>query len=363
MRKFWKRASVEADADKRDYLKEIEEKIEAFRIMSEEEQRKNIRDFASSIKNNLVEGNFDNKIHIKYLMRFIKVIKMQIRLEKSEIEKSLEISNSFAFALVEIISFIGGLRGVEESKEDGFLNHLNHEEKVSLNTILINALDPLCAIIEQPPSLQMSPDQIKDFFDSMTEYFKTLRHNTAKIIGRGLEEITKQEKINRLKIASRAFKIKANLYRSGFGIFLLLAAFIVYGVFASAYFTNLFDLDIKFPEKNNININTFYIYLMLKFVFSGRLLFSIIVLTGFFYCIRFSAASQHNAIICDQRVNTLEAFEALYENVEEDKEKLLVVEKVLNSATEHLPTGFSKQQSDSGGIAPSSLLSLLKLKK
>ena len=68
------------------------------------------------------------------------------------------------------------------------------------------------------------------------------------------------------------------------------------------------------------------------------------MLVGLFACIRFYAASNHNAIVCDQRANTLKSYKALRDAAGTMmKERLLVLQKVLNSATDHQPTGFSKQ--------------------
>ncbi len=347
------------------YIKKIKRKIEDFRIMNDEEQGKNFGNFSDFIKSNLVEGDFDNKIHIKYLMRFIKIIKTRIFLVKknaAEVDaEHAELIFVCAQALVHIEKFINELHGVEKIKEDNFLNILSHEDQVKLNTVLTQSLISFRVIINALNNPNLIFDKISIFFDEMKTTFNLETNNIKKIFGGGLKKITEQEKIDKLKKSSKIFRKKAVQYRRNSWLFLLGAAVPLVGIVVLAIYSDFFDYSIEFPEKTDIDSSTFYIYFISKILFSGRLLFAIMTLAGFFYCLRFYAASQHNAIICEQRANTLGFFDALYENVEEDKEKLLVVEKVLNSATEHLPTGFSKLQSDSGGgVDLSTLASLFK---
>ena len=341
---------------KRDYLKEIEETIEAFRLMSERKQREHFRVSSRSVENNLVEGDFDNKVHIKYLMRFIKVIKTRIFFPKTDDVNYMKLISAYTSVHAEIGRFINELYGIEKIKEDDFLNILNHEDRVNLTAILKSALVSFRVTINRRSSF----NEHKKFATSRKSVFALQKDDIKKIINKTLQKIPEPGKIYKLKIFSEIFKRKAEEYRNNAKGFLMLAIMLIVFAFVFAFAQGISKFDIELPQKYNVDSNAFYIYLILESLFRGKLLFSVIALTGFFYCLRFYAASNHNAIICDQRANTLESFEALYENVEEDKERLLVVEKVVNSVTEHLPTGFSKQQSDSGvGGIVSSLLSLV----
>ena len=374
MKEFWKRlwhtqneSQSNPPSHERDYLKEIEQRIEDFCFMNVEKQTEIFSNLSLSIRNDLAEGGLDSKVHIKYLMRLAKIIKIATFFRSSDIIKHIEQDPLYLPLLMCMQRFINELHGIEKIKEDDFLNVLNHEDKVSLNNTLMGSMGFFRVTMDRSSYGTFNYPQPNNFYTDAIEHFVRAENSIKEIIGKALQKITEQEKVNKLKIASEVFKKKAREYRKNAKRFLMSAAMLIMGVFVFIFLKALlgykiFEYNIISPQKSDIDNNAFYIYFILEILFSGRLLFSIIALTGFLYCLRFYAASQHNAIICDQRANTLESFEALYENVEEDKERLLVVEKVLNSATEHLPTGFSKQQSDSGvgGIDLSKLLSLVK---
>ena len=156
------------------------------------------------------------------------------------------------------------------------------------------------------------------------------------------------------------YKISARLFL--FAAFIFLALIIFLPSFLSHVLPSVFPKDSemldelsKLADKKNVS-KSFYFYLALKMILSSRMTMFIIFVAGFFSCIRFYAAHSHNVIICDQRTNTLKSFRSLYAASEVD-DKRLVLEKVLDSATAHQPTGFSKQQSDHGGSSEFSLLS------
>ena len=350
---LWQTQS-DSQSKERNYLKEIEQAIESFRLMSMEEQRKFFVVSSMFIENNLVEGNFDNKVHIKSLMRFVKIIKKNIFLPKLEPANFEKLNFIYIPIYLEIEGFINELYGVEKIKENRFLNILNNEDRVSINVALKRAIVQFVAIANQVNNTMPTLEGREDFAANVKSLFTLEKNKIKKIIGEAMCKIAEQDKINKLKISSEVFKKKAKEYRNNSKRFLVSAVVLIVGTFLFVFY------QVKPSAISDTGSGSFYTYLILENLLRGRLLLSIIVLTGFFYCLRFYAASNHNAIVCDQRANTLESFEALYENVEEDKEKLLVVEKVLNSATEHLPTGFSKLQSDSSGGIVSSLASLLK---
>ena len=107
-----------------------------------------------------------------------------------------------------------------------------------------------------------------------------------------------------------------------------------------------------------------YFYVALKTLLSGRVLLSVALIAGLFACIRFYAASNHNAIVCDQRASTLKSYKALRDASKTDEERLLVLRKILDSATDHQATGFSKQgSSTSDGIITRITADLVRLLK
>ena len=365
IKKFWKRLWQMPSnllIRKKNYLKEIEQTIELFRFMDEEEQKENFDWVSWSIEHDLVEGAFDNKVYIKYWMRFIKVIKTDIFLPDDNLKNFIKLISVYMPVCREIEQFISELRSVEEIKEDNFLSVLNHEDKINLNNIFKDALVSFRVTINELNDGEIKFNEHKTIVAKEKRKCILRKHGIEKIISGALRKMPEQEKISKLQASSKIFKEKAKKYKNESAMFLFFAGMIAVVVLLVMLYKIFFGDNINLPERSgNVDSSAFYIYVILEILLGGRLLFSVIALAGFFYCLRFYAASNHNAIICDQRANTLESFEALYENVKVGKERLLVVEKVLNSATEHLPTGFSKLQSDSGGEGiVSSLASLFK---
>ena len=347
---------------KKNYLKIIEKIIEKFRLMSEEKQREHFATFSELMENNLAEGGFDSKIYIKYWMHFFKIVKIRIFLLENDTENLIKIRTAYFSAIRQIEMFINELHGVEKIKENDFLNILNHEEKATLKFALITLARAFRTIMSKLNKKELDSNEDKKYFIKIKKNLALSENKIKKIIGGALRKVAEQEKINKLKIASEIFKEKAKKYKNDSETFLKLAILLTLIIFVAM----LYKDDMYLTPESDVDGSAFYVYFILENLLSGRLLFPIIALTSFFYCLRFYAANNHNAIICDQRANTLESFEALYENVGKGKkgeeERLEVVKKVLNSATEHLPTGFSKLQSDSsgGGIDLSKLLSLFK---
>ena len=346
------------------YLKKIEGRILIFRVMDHNLQRKNFNTISYFIEDALTEGGFDNKVRIKYFMRFVKTIKTFFALPDLE-PINRKTFNNYSNLKGNIDNFVNELHGVEKIKEDIFLNTLSHEEQVVFNECLASFINFLYVLVVR---LEIGDeDSDKNFFKNQENLLVHQKNIMKEILDKALQKITEQEKINKLKIASKIFKDKAKQYRWN-AIWFMCGSAVAAGLAVSLIIKKVFKF--YYIEQNSyieVNNNALYVHMILDALLSGRLLLSIIALTGFLYCLRFYAANQHNAIICEQRANTLESFEALYENVGENKgkneEKYLVVQKVLQSATEHLPTGFSKLQSDSGGgVDLASLASLLKLK-
>ena len=370
---FRKKPSVKKDADKRDFLKEIEEKNEEFRLTSVKRQTEKFQETFSVMQNNFTIGEIDNKKQIKCMLRFIKTTH-HIFLHKEYFDiggpKIFENLNEAHKQInFRFLRFQNELYGIEKHKENDFLDVLNHDDSIKIKNSIFQVIVILSygmADIKRFNAVVKNKDSATALAEKILKHAKDIylySNEIRDVIVKNLQEITDKEKIAKLKNSSEFFKNKSRKYRWN-AVYLMLGAIGIAGLAV----LSLLPIAENFFRKNHysqpssyveINNSVFYVNVVLETLLSGRLLLSAILLTGFFYCLRFYAANQHNAIICEQRANTLESFEALYKNVEEDKERLLVVEKVLQSATEHLPTGFSKQQSDSGGIDPSSLLSLV----
>ena len=168
-----------------------------------------------------------------------------------------------------------------------------------------------------------------------------------------------EEDAKGLESAAGFFEGKASNYKTNAVLFLVGSA-VFLGLIISLSFVFLEDNKV-FSELSKLSANqetskSFYFYLSLKMLFSSRMIMFVIFIAGFFSCLKFYAANNHNAIICDQRANTLKSFRTLHAASEEKNQKL-VLRKILDSATAHQPTGFSKLQSDSGGANEVALLS------
>ncbi len=281
--------------------------------MSKKKQRSYFSDALNFIKNNLVKGGFDNKTRMKYLMRFLKIAKPSIFCPNIDSVPD-KVWNLYFQIKKMAEKFINELRGIDKIKEDDFLNMLSHKEQIIFIDVInetMNALD-LSIFMFQDKSLEYE----EHTYQTRSDLRKLIanKNKIEKIIGSTLPKVTKQENTN-LKIFSRTFRKKAAQYRKNSRLFLLGVVIPLVTIVFLAKFSNFFDYKIEFPPPKDADSTAFYIYFISKILFSGRLLFAITTLTGFFYCLRFYAANQHNAIICDQRANTLEAFEPLYENV------------------------------------------------
>ena len=77
------------------------------------------------------------------------------------------------------------------------------------------------------------------------------------------------------------------------------------------------------------------------------MLLSVILLLVLLTSIRLYEANKHNAVVCDHRANTLKSYKALRDAAAGGAEKLLVLQKVLDTATDHQPSGFVKMTGDS----------------
>ena len=355
-------------------IKQIKKDVEKFRFMSKEEQRENFQETFSLMQNNFIKGGIDNKKCIKHVVHFLKITHTSFL--SKEKEQKEEVASDVAAIQKKINeafhNFKNQLLGIEKSKENEFLNFLDHEKSVEIKESIFRTINILSKCIKTVDELNPSTQDSFSFIlvdDKKIENYKKEIDDeikkTGKIIVDSLREMKKKENVEKLKISSKVFRSKAYQYRWAAGLLLIGSVSVILLAAAWVYFGFFKDEDF-FQKISYIQMNKsgLYVYFILNTLLSGKLLFSVIALTGIFYFMRFFSASLHNAIICDQRANTLESFEALYENAgadnKKDTERYLVVEKVLNSATEHLPTGFSKQQSDSGGIASSQLLSLIR---
>ena len=170
---------------------------------------------------------------------------------------------------------------------------------------------------------------------------------------------------NDLGKQAESFRRKGFEYRFISMFFLVLAVSIVSLIFYSPVAYDLFPqhmggTDTYYdPTKDYL-----YFYIALKIIFSKSTLFAIAIITALFSCIRFYAANNHNAIICDQRANTLNSYKALRDSAKTEEEGRLILQKVLDSATDHQVTGFSKLESnDSDNVISKIISDLVKIVK
>ena len=253
MLKFWKKPRktlINIISNERNYLKEIEQAIESFRLMSAEEQFKNFQVFSWSIGNNLVEGDFDNKVHIKYLMRFIKIIKTKIFFPDIDPAKHEKLVLFYMPAVLQIERFVNELRSIERVAEDDFLNILNHEEKVHLNNVLKYIALSFRGIITRLNKGVVDFDGVENFFATVKKDFAEAENDMKKIISDSPQKIARQKNINKLKMISWIFKRQAREYRV-YSLFLLalvsvLISSVFFWVFSNDISKDVFGYDIKF---------------------------------------------------------------------------------------------------------------------
>ena len=282
--------------------------------------------------------------------------------------KMYEQSSKFFLSFVEDL---GKINNFGKSNDDIkkkikiFLSFLPNEKKEELDKVFSELLNNIYENL-QPPADQSKANDFAAFLNDARSIF-------TQINGIAEEKLKLEQTVGSLGKKASIFTDKAKNYRSNAGYFLIGAASIIFltVVFLTMilFFGNTFSSWLpNFLEKDLMNYGkefsvytekpskSLYFYLTLKMLISGRVLMSILLIAGFFYCLRFYAANNHNAIICDQRANTLESVESLYA-ASEGENKKLILEKALDSATAHQPTGFSKQQSNNDVQSVLSLLS------
>ena len=157
-----------------------------------------------------------------------------------------------------------------------------------------------------------------------------------------LKDLQQQANLNIFANEAEIFEKTANDYRER-GIFFLISAGVsLFLLFSTALY--LLETHYKIDE-----------------ISVGGTLLSILSLTALGICMRAYFVSSHNEAHNRHRSNVLRSYKNIYENTAETERKE-VVTQTLSAAFQQLPTGFSKQQSDSGGVDLSSLVSLFKSK-
>ncbi len=187
--------------------------------------------------------------------------------------------------------------------------------------------------------LQSNTDRTKDVIEII---FRDVR---KRIREKEIRREKEQETVGDLNEQADFSEKNSKKYKYNARCFLAGTVIIVAVIACLPYF--YFDATITEVEKAKEYI---YFYIALKTIFSARTLLSVTLLVMLFASIRFYASSYHNAVVCDQRANTLRSYQSLRNAATTDTEKHLVLQKILDAATDHQPSGFTKE--DKVGDSP-----------
>ena len=306
---------------------------------------------------NIIEDAFEKiggigiDLEIIYRIKLLQKINPGIFTRMSGAREMYKQSSKIFLFLVEDLNKLYNFSFRDSANKSGletFVKFLKNVEKDKLNNIFTELWSNLHRNLKTP---------VEEIRAEEFEIFLTnTKSAVAKVIGAVEERLKQEERVENLKDevilftkAARNYKINSWCFLGGASLLLI---FLLFSLFTgdNKFFPEKIMLFEQEPSKG------FYLYLALKTLISDRILVSTIFVAGFFYCVRFYAASNHNVIICEQRANMLASFKALY-IVSNDDDKTIVLEKILDSITASYPTGFSKLQKDTSDNSTAALLS------
>ncbi len=320
-----------------------EQIIAKFSAKDVNEQRRSIVEYLNKFRHLTEELPLIEQI--KHKVNFLQSIKHQVLTRHSGMKEFYHDASVMFNNLIESLNGIDinrisvELTGIEKLS---FLNRNNNLLEKFIENLDLQRTK-VGKIKEHAMDLENLIKDVKDFV-LLTIGAVAEREKEGKLIG-NLEE---QAGIFFKK--GGEYKTNSRLFLGGAGVFIgLVVLFQIYNLFCKQG-SELEYIDLEQGDY-------LYFYVALKTLLSTSTLLSIVILVGLLVCIRFYAANNHNAIICDQRANTLKSYKALRASAKTDEERRLILQKILDSATEHQETGFSKQESNDSGNAISKIAS------
>ncbi len=237
-----------------------------------------------------------------------------------------EIKKSDFNTIKKIINKFFSDNSYEEKKSDEEKNLDNNT-----NTKVENISDTAKKLLS---GLKTEKEKIKQ----ATEEFEIKSQEFKQKTQESLKELQTKTNLSIFADEAEIFKSAANRYFIRAVIFLLGAGASFYSLYNIARY-ELYE--------------THYI---LKEVTIGKTLLVFLLLTALGICMRGYFLNSHNEAHNRHRSNVLRSYKNIYENTDKEDRKE-VVTQTLSAAFQQLPTGFSKQQGESGAGGLGSLLS------
>ncbi len=252
-----------------------------------------------------------------------------------------------ALSTVEIIlNNITNSNGIEKKISDDFGKFVNIFFKRKSKEEIVNS-DKNIETEKISDRAQILINKIDIQQKNFTQTKKEIEQKTEEALGKFeqktqgyLKELQEQANLNIFANEAEIFDKTANDYRQRSNFFLISAGVSLLFLFGTALFL----------------LETHYI---ITEITVGGTLLSILSLTALAICLRGYFVNSHNEAHNRHRSNVLRSYKNIYDNAAEPNKKE-VVTQTLNAAFQQLPTGFSKQQSDSGSGDFSRLVSLFK---
>ncbi len=303
--------------------------------------------FAATLDNvNDKIKNFDDRKKINYQIKFICAFNHNILTAASGRVEIYATTKNF---LIRLIAFFE----VELHEKAIFYSKANKDELARTQSLI----DTFLQLLQK--NIKFKKNEAKETdAEKLEEHINLTNTSIAQIIGAIKERLKEVETVGNLDAQAKNFTAASKKYKKN-AVWFLVGAGGIFLLFVCAIFvlTNYFS-EVPLSEAKEAK-EYIYFYIALKTIFSLRVLLSVSLLVILFASIRFYAANKHNAVVCDQRANTLKSYKALRNSATAGEERLLVLQKILDAATDHQPSGFSKEDKDGDSLIGKSLAELV----
>ena len=325
----------------------VDEIIADFKAISgAKEQRKKFARTLAEVNDRI--KNFNVRKRIEFQIKFIRAINHYILTAVSETGLKYVAARS---SLIGLIAFLDAK--LYEGAD--FYAEANDGELASTQRLIDTLLQGLQENIE-----------LKEADAGELEVHITLISTSiAQVIGAVKERVEVKEAgtIGNLETRIKSFRKKSKNYKNISYVFLggSLAIMSLLALLAYLQFCVYLPFCNYTPQRGATYLppmpdrDYLYFHLALETIFSLNTLLSITLLAILFASIRFYAANNHNAVVCDQRADTLGLYEALRNSATEGEERKLVLQKILDVATDHQPSGFVKESKSDDSLVEKAL--------
>ncbi len=295
---------------------------------------------------------FNNLRKLEYRIKFICVIKPNVI---TVITSNPNNKKLFVKAENDLRKFIEFIRETVGNTDSIIYKEINQAELFLINIKIHGFLEQLQINISV--AVDNMPEEVKINFLGRLIY----RIDDAVSFFTEIEERIKSKKktVGNLNEQAVTFRNKSKGYKKTSYAFLACSLAIVISLAFLAYCQRGSTTMVPhIPIRDYL-----YFHLALETIFSVNTLLSITLLATFFSGLRFYAVNNHNAIVCDQRAITLESYENLSKAATTEQDRQVLLQKILDVATDHQPSGFVKEGRASDNLVEKALAAVISSSK